>query len=173
MPAIESAQNLSVKTDQCSEEANPSSFRHRLPVLLLAAIGCGIASYLALYQFGVLAHVWEPFFGEGSQRVLHSFVSRLLPVPDALLGAAGYAAELISGMIGGTARSQTRPGLVIVHGVIVAFVTLTAVLLVIVQLFVIGAGCTLCLTSAAISLVIAGLARHEVFAALHRWKNNL
>ena len=147
--------------------------RHRLPVLLLAAVGCGLASYLALYQLGVLAHVWEPFFGEGSQRVLHSFISRLLPVPDAALGAFGYAAELISGMIGGAKRCQTRPSLVVAYGVIVAFVTFTAVLLVIVQAFVIRAGCTLCLTSAAISLVIAGLARREVFAAFRQWKNNL
>lgn len=170
MPAIESAQDLSVKADRSSYNANPSAFRHRLPVLLLAAVGCGIASYLALYQLGVLAQVWEPLFGKGSQEVLHSFVSRLLPVPDAALGAAGYAAELIGGMIGGTERSQTQPGLVVAYGFVVAFVTLTAVLLVIVQVFVIRAGCTLCLTSAAISLVIAGLARREVFAALHHWR---
>ena len=102
--------------------------------------------------------------------MLHSFVSRLLPVPDAALGAAGYAAELIGGMIGGTERSQTQPGLVVAYGIVVAFVTLTAVLLVIVQVLVIRAGCTLCLTSAAISLVVAGLARREVFAALRHWR---
>jgi hypothetical protein len=31
--------------------------------------------------------VWEPFFGDGSRTVLTSGISRLLPVPDAALGA--------------------------------------------------------------------------------------
>jgi hypothetical protein len=45
---------------------NPSSWSQRLPIVALAFAGFGIAMYLALYQWGVFARVWEPFFGEGS-----------------------------------------------------------------------------------------------------------
>jgi hypothetical protein len=56
---------------------NPSPWRERLPILLLAAIGLGLASYLAAYQLGFIGKVWDFFFGPGSERVPHSFVSRL------------------------------------------------------------------------------------------------
>ena len=148
--------------------ANPSAWRVRLPLAVLAAAGCAVATYLALYQLGVLPSVWEPFFGNGSERVLHSFVSRILPVPDAALGAAAYAAELSAGVIGGGARSRTMPWLVLGYGAIVIAVALSAIVLAFVQIFVIRAACTLCLTSAAISIVIAWLARPEVRASLRQ-----
>lgn len=65
---------------------NPSAWARRRPILALALLGLIVAGYLALYQWGVVATVWEPFLGNGSQVVLHSFVSRLLPVADAALG---------------------------------------------------------------------------------------
>ncbi len=82
-----------------------------MPILVLAAAGLGVASYLAAYQFGSLRSVWEPFFGDGSVRVLHSFLSRLLPLPDAAVGACGYAAELVAGAVGGAHRRRTIRGL--------------------------------------------------------------
>ncbi|MFN8521445.1 MAG: hypothetical protein U0667_19150, partial [Chloroflexota bacterium] len=60
---------------------NPSAWSHRRRVVGLALVGAGIASYLTLYQAGLIRQVWEPFFGDGSQVVLHSWVSRTLPVP--------------------------------------------------------------------------------------------
>jgi hypothetical protein len=54
-----------------------------------------------LYQYGLLEDVWEPFFGRGSEQVLHSFLSTLPPVPDAALGAAAYALDAVTGLIGG------------------------------------------------------------------------
>jgi hypothetical protein len=67
---------------------NPSAWSKRLPVIGLALLGCGIATYLGLYQVDVIRHVWEPFFGNGSEVILkQSTVAHLLPVPDALLGA--------------------------------------------------------------------------------------
>jgi hypothetical protein len=76
---------------------SPSSWAVRFPILALAAAGLCIACYLAAYQLERVPEVWEPIFGHGSRTVLHSFVSRLLPVPDAALGAFGYAAEIITG----------------------------------------------------------------------------
>src|SRR4051812_9242679 len=53
---------------------NPSSWRNRLPVLLGAMAGLIIAVYLTLYQTAVIPTVWDPVFGRGSQRVLHSWI---------------------------------------------------------------------------------------------------
>jgi hypothetical protein len=50
---------------------------------------------------GPLSGVWEPFFGGGSQTVLHSAIARLLPILDALLGVIGYLIELIAAARGG------------------------------------------------------------------------
>jgi len=62
-----------------------------LPFVGLALVGCAIATYLALFQYGVVATVWEPLFSEGSRIVLSSRLSHVLPVSDAALGAAGYS----------------------------------------------------------------------------------
>ncbi len=42
---------------------NPSGWSQRLPIVGLALVGFGIATYLTLFQVGVLSSVWEPFFG--------------------------------------------------------------------------------------------------------------
>lgn len=136
-----------------------------MPILAFAVAGFCIASYLAAFQLGAVRNVWEPFFGDGSRKVLHSFISQMLPVPDATLGAAGYLTELIAGSIGGGKRWRTMPWLVMVYGVFVAAVAGSALVLAFLQAAVIHAGCTLCLCSAALSLLIAWLSRREIFAA--------
>lgn len=144
---------------------NPSSWRFRCPILFLAITGFCLALSLALYQWGILKTVWEPFFGNGSERVLHSFVSRLLPVPDAFLGALGYLADLVTGSIGGSVRWRTMPGMVLIYGLTVCLVGATALVLALLQPLLFHAGCTLCLVSTLISIWIVWLARHEVFAS--------
>ncbi|MFN2475009.1 MAG: vitamin K epoxide reductase family protein [Chthoniobacterales bacterium] len=155
-------------TDECPPGLtfNPSAFRERLPIFGLAVIGFAIACYLALYQVGIVANVWDPLFGDGSRKVLHSAISRMLPVRDAALGALGYLADIITCAIGGGARWRTMPWMVLLYGAIVTAVGATALVLAILQPVLVHDGCTLCLTSAAISLVIVWLARHEVFASL-------
>ena len=147
--------------------ANPSSWQHRLPVVLLALAGCAVSSYLTLYQWHVTTGVWDPLFGAGSSdAVLTSFVSRYLPLPDATLGALAYAIEAIVTVAGGTNRSRTHPWLVILFGMVLGGLALTSVVLVLIQIFVIHALCALCLCSAAISFVNAGLGRDEVVSSL-------
>jgi hypothetical protein len=134
--------------------------------VLVALLGCGIATYLTLYQVGLFQTVWEPFFGDGSRTILHSALARLLPIPDASLGALAYALEVVFGVLGGTARWRTAPWLVLGYGAIVGMLGLGSVVLVILQPLAFGAWCSLCLASAAISIGLLGPALREPLAAL-------
>ncbi len=132
----------------------------------LALVGAAIAGYLSLYQFDVLQTVWEPFFGEGSRTVLSSPVSRLLPIPDAALGALGYLIDAGSGVVGGQDRWRRRPWLVVVFGLAVGPFGATSIVLVILQPVAFGAFCSLCLVSALISVLMIGPAMDELLASL-------
>lgn len=145
---------------------NPSSWGERLPLVAVALAGLAIALYLALYQWRVLDSVWEPFFGRGSVVVLNSPVSRVLPVPDAALGALGYVLDAVSGIIGGTDRWRTKPWVVLVFGFAVGPLGAVSIMLVIFQPVLFHAWCTLCLASAAASVAMIGPAMDEVLASL-------
>jgi uncharacterized membrane protein len=146
---------------------NPSAWSHRLPVLLLALLGCALATYLTLYQWHVTASVWDPVFGpRSSEAVLTSAISRFLPLPDATLGALAYVVEAVVTALGGEDRWRTSPWLVVLFGLVLAGLALTSLGLVLTQILLVHALCTLCLCSAAISFVNAWLGRDEVFATL-------
>jgi uncharacterized membrane protein len=145
---------------------NPSSWAERLPLIGLAVLGGLIAGYLALYQLGVLKSIWDPFFGRGTLVILNSPVSRLLPIPDAALGAIGYVLDAVSGAVGGQNRWRTMPWVVVIFGIAVGPLGLVSILLVIVQPVLFRAWCTLCLASAAISIAMIGPALDELLASL-------
>jgi len=145
---------------------NPSSWAQRLPIVGLAMVGFAVASSLALYQWRIVPSVWEPFFGEGSRVVLNSGVSRVLPIPDAALGALSYLLDAITGAVGGTRRWRSMPWIVVLFGLAVGPLGVVSVLLVILQPVVYGAWCTLCLVSASISLLMIGPALDEFLASL-------
>ncbi|HTM67593.1 MAG TPA: vitamin K epoxide reductase family protein [Flavipsychrobacter sp.] len=145
---------------------NPSSWRERIPLVIIASIGFFIAIYLALYQLKVVDSVWDPFFGDGTERVLTSKVSQAFPIPDALLGAFGYLVDVVSGIVGGVNRWKTMPWIVIIFGVAVGPLGLVSILLVISQPVFVGAWCTLCLTSAVISVMMISPAMDEFLASL-------
>ena len=151
-------------------EKNPSTWSERLPIVGLALIGFAIATYLALYQWQVLATVWEPFFGEGSVTILNSRISHILPVPDAALGAFGYFLDAATGVIGGRARWRTMPWMVVIFGLAVGPLGFVSVMLVIFQPVLFDAWCTLCLASALVSVLMIGPAADEVLASLHYLK---
>jgi uncharacterized membrane protein len=137
----------------------------------LALGGCAIAVYLGLFQMDLLADVWEPFFGNGSRFLLkESALARRLPVPDALLGALVYLAEVVAESAGGRQRWRTWPVAVFVTGVLAASLAMTALLLVGLQVLWFRTYCTLCLASAACSLGIATLVVPEVRAAWRHTK---
>ena len=145
---------------------NPSEWGQRLPIVGAALVGLAIATYLALYQLRVLPTVWEPFFGSGSRTVLNSGVSRILPIPDAALGAFGYLLDAVTGAIGGRDRWKSMPWIVIVFGLAVGPLGAISILLVILQPVLYDAWCTLCLASALISVVMIGPAMDEMLASL-------
>ena len=130
-----------------------------------------LALYLALYQWGAITLVWEPFFGRGSIAVLHSPVSRVL-LPDAAAGALGYVLDGVSEH-GGTGRWRTPTFWIVVLFGLADGRTARGgerpprdssqpVLL--------TAWCTLCLASAAASMAMIGPAMDEVLASLqHLW----
>ena len=145
---------------------NPSTWSQRWPIVALALVGTGIATYLTLYQLRVVSTVWEPFFGDGSVTILNSSVSRVLPIPDAALGALGYLADAVTGVIGGRERWRKMPWIVIVFGLAVGPLGGISILLVILQPVLLDAWCTLCLASAVVSVVMIPPAMDEMLASL-------
>lgn len=163
---------MSMMTDRSAEtdippgwSYNPSTWRQRLPVVALALVGMGIALYLALYQWGLFDTVWEPFFGNGSEVILHSSISRILPIPDAALGAIGYLTDAVAGLVGGTKRWKRMPWIVLLFGLAVGPLGLVSILLVVLQPVLFHAWCTLCLASALISVLMIPPAIDEVVAS--------
>jgi uncharacterized membrane protein len=146
---------------------NPSAWwQQRMPIVALAFVGFAIAAYLALYQLGVVKTVWEPFFGKGSETILHSWVSKVLPISDAALGALGYLLDAVTGVIGRRHRWRSMPWIVVLFGIAVGPLGAVSVLLVILQPVLFGTWCTLCLVTALISVAMIGPAMDEVLASL-------
>ena len=55
---------------------------HRSTALVaLAVVGFAISAYLAAFELGFVTDPWDPFFGDGSRRVLTSAIAGSLPVP--------------------------------------------------------------------------------------------
>jgi uncharacterized membrane protein len=145
---------------------NPAAWSERLPIVGLALVGLGIATYLALYQLGVFPAVWEPFFGTGSREILNSRISHVLPIPDAALGAFAYLLDAVTGVVGGTKRWRTMPWIVIIFGLAVGPLGFVSVMLVVFQPVLLEAWCTLCLVSAVVSVAMIGPAMDELLASL-------
>src|SRR5688572_18740221 len=133
---------------------NPAAWSQRIPIIVMAAVGFVIAMYLALYQWRVVPSVWEPFFGRGSATILDSWVSKLLPISDAFLGALGYLADAVTGVIGGRKRWRSMQWIVILFGLLVGTLGGVSVLVVILQPVLFNAWCTLCIITAIISVLM-------------------
>lgn len=154
---------------------NPSSWRQRIPICLLALVAFLIATYMGLYQWRLIDSAWDPVFGAQTQNVLDSKVSesmrRWMLIPDAILGAIAYLGDAIFGIAGSTRRWRNRPWLVILFGIDVIPLGIVSAILVVLQGTVVGEWCFLCLVTAAISLVLVYLAYDEVFSSLiYLWR---
>ncbi len=132
--------------------------------VLLAVAGLVISAYLGGYQLGLVDRVWDPVFGSASSaQVLHSALSRALPVPDALVGALAYAAEVAVGLL---ALARPRPLVLLAYGALAGLLALTSFGLVAAQLLAVHHFCLLCLASAAASWAVAALVVPESLAAM-------
>jgi hypothetical protein len=149
---------------------NPSSWRHRIPIAVLAGVAFSISTYMALYQWRLIPNVWDPVFGDQTVHVLDSEVSETmrawLRIPDAALGAIAYLGDAIYGLAGTTRRWQYRPWMVILFGLDVIPLGIVSAVLVAMQGTVVGYWCFLCLVTAVISLILVLLAYDEVWATL-------
>ncbi len=150
-----------------TNHASPSAWPPRIARVVLGLAACAIAVYLGLYQIEAVDLVWEPFFGEGSRIILReSWISNLLPVPDAWAGAAGYFLEAVAAVVGGRKRWHTLPRIVIAESVLIASVALVSILLAVAQPALFQAGCTLCLVATVLSLPPVLLAIGEFRASV-------
>ena len=145
-------------------EDNPTNWPKRIGLACLALLGFLVAGYLTLYQIHVFGSVWDPFFN--SPKVLHLTD----PFPDASLGVLAYGTEIVLSFIGGKARWRTMPWATIGFGVVIFSGAGVSIMLMILQPLVANAWCTLCLSSAAISLVLCVWGADEPLAALQHLK---
>jgi len=149
---------------------NPSAWRQRIPICLLALVAFVIATHMALYQWRLIDEPWDPVFGDQTRNVLDSDVALMMHgwfgIPDAALGAIAYLGDAIFGIAGSTRRWQYRPWLVILFGIDVIPLGLVSAILVLCQATIVGNWCFLCLITAAISLILVYMAYDEVFASL-------
>ncbi len=149
---------------------NTSAWSQRVPICILAGVGFVVAAYMGLYQWGLIGSVWDPVFGNQTEKVLRSETSKAMErwmlVPDAVLGAVAYLGDAIYGLAGSTRRWQLRPWMTVLFGLDVIPLGLVSVVLVIMQGGVVGAWCFLCLVTAAISVALVFFAYDEVWACL-------
>jgi uncharacterized membrane protein len=149
---------------------NPSKWSQRIRICLVAAVATLIAIYMGLYQWRLIDSVWDPIFGSQSMKVLDSDLShamtRIIRLPDSILGALAYLGDIIFALAGSTRRWQDRPWLVIIFGLDVIPLGIVSAILVFMQGFVVHYFCFLCLVTAVISLLLVVLAYDEVWSCL-------
>ncbi|MDQ6788181.1 MAG: SPW repeat protein [Acidobacteriota bacterium] len=145
---------------------NPSSWMQRAPMILLALVGFLASRYMAAYQLGHITTVYDPFFGDGTMRVLTSDVSKMFPISDAGLGALSYMLEMLMGFMGDKARWRTMPWMVMFFGILVVPLGTVSVILIILQPLAVGAWCSLCLLAGIAMLAMIPATLDEVVAML-------
>ena len=143
---------------------NPSTWPQRLPIIALALVGFVASRYMAAFQLDHIAGAWDPFFGNGTERVLESDISKMFPVSDAGLGASIYLFEVLMMAMGDKRRWRTMPWMVAFFALLVIPLGVTSIVLVILQPLAVGTWCTLCLLAAVAMLVMVPLSLDEVVA---------
>ena len=149
----------------------PSGMINRIPIVALAVVGLLISRYMAAFQLGHIDYVWDPFFGDGTARIITSEVSEAWPVADAGLGAAVYALEIVTGVIGDKRRWRTMPWIVLFFGILIVPLGVVSIFFIIIQPIVIGTWCTLCLIAALAMLLQIPYSFDEILATLQFLKD--
>ena len=142
----------------------PASWVQRMPIAVLALIGFFIARYMTAYQLGYTDSAWDPFFGDGTEVIITSDVSKAWPIADAGLGAVVYMLELVMTFMGGKDRWRTMPWMVLALAVLIVPLGVTSIFFVIIQPITIGTWCTLCWVAAIAMLVMIPYSLDEFVA---------
>jgi nucleoside-diphosphate-sugar epimerase len=150
---------------------NPSAPGARVIIVTLAFVGLFVSRHLAAYQLGHVESAWDPFFGEGTERIVTSRASEVWPVSDAALGATVYLMEILIGVTGDRRRWRTMPWLVLLFGVLIVPLGGVSIFFIIIQPVLIGTWCTLCLLAAAAMLLQIPYALNEMLATLQFLKD--
>jgi hypothetical protein len=143
---------------------SPSSWSQRLPIVALAFFSFFLARHLTAYQMGHIPYVWDPFFGDGTARIITSDISKAWPVADAGLGAVSYLLEGLSGLMGDRRRWRTMPWMVGMFGVLVVPLGGVSIYFIMIQPVLIGTWCTLCLITAAAMVLMLPYTFDEIVA---------
>ena len=158
-----------VRSDIPSADRDPY-FARRVAAFFVAAFAFLIGCYLGSFQAGAISSVWDPIFGTGSEKVLLSgpalALRTIILIPDAGMGAIAYLGAAAFAAAGPRRRVQFRPWLVLIFGANVVALGFASTVLVLIQAFVVGDFCFLCLVTAACSYTLVLLASGEVWAAV-------
>lgn len=154
-------------------EKSPSSWKHRIILISMALICLLISSYLASYQLGIIANVWDPFFGEGSKAVLHSSIARALPFPDAMLGAGAYFLDIVLLSLGGNERWRNLSFIAFISSALVLSISAFSLFLLAMQPLIVHAWCFCCIMSASLGLCMMPLAFREFKASFAYLKSRI
>ncbi len=146
---------------------NPSGWNFRVPLVFSALICSFLSRYLAAFQLGLIPSVIDPFFGDGTYRVITSTISQSFPISDAGLGAFAYMLEALMGCEGDVQRWRSRPWVVLVFGILVVPVSLVSIILIVLQPLAVGAWCGWCLITALIMILMIPLGIGEFAAGLY------
>ncbi len=149
---------------------NPSAWGHRIPTACLALLCWFFSRYMAAYQLGYIAEVWDPFFQGGTLHVITSKISKGFPVSDAGMGAVCYTLEFLLSWQGSSRRWLNMPWLSLAFGFLVIPVGIVSITLIILQPVVVGYWCSWCLATAACMLLMIVLTAGELAAVLQLLK---
>ncbi len=142
-------------------------------MIILAWIGFFGSRYLAAFQLGYIDQVWDPFFGNGSEKVLTSEVSQMFPISDAGLGTVSYALEALMGYMGMSDRWRTMPWMVAFFGILVIPLGVVSIVLIILQPVAVGFWCSICLLTAIAMVIMLPLTLDEVVAMIQFMKKRV
>jgi uncharacterized membrane protein len=130
----------------------------RWALAALAAAGFADAFYMLAYHGGLLRSLWCPFFGGGCDKVGRSRHAVHLGVPNAAVGAVGYAAMAALALWAGDRPPEQKPRQALALGALSAGAGAASAFLTWEQPNRVGAWCFWCLSSAVINASIGGLA---------------
>jgi uncharacterized membrane protein len=137
----------------------------RWAVVGLAAAGIADALYMLAYHGGLVRSLWCPFFGPGCDKVGRSSHAVHFGVPNAAVGAVGYATMASLALWAGDRTPEERPWQAFGLGAIAAGAEGVSAFLTWEQAKRVRAFCFWCLTSAVLNVAISALSAGDALRA--------